>query len=286
MRIAAITAALVALGLAVTSPASMSVLAIAPQSPERLWEAFPVDPEGGRDGLTLRDPPPLPEDPPATPAEPIDAPAAAEPGTEGFGLAVTLAIVAAVLTLMTALAFGLRARRGRPEPTLAPISVGPRGDDGIPDPEPIDESSSAAMPETGRPAALEDAGPIYDAATCLEFVSGLSDDVLRRAIAMFGLLSRHGSADSTTIAHALGANAGALPGLILTPLRRRADELDLPSPYLAERNPVNGRRRWKDRDGVSGRLCEAALAVQAARGVTSARGPETTSEARREQSWA
>jgi hypothetical protein len=113
---------------------------------------------------------------------------------------------------------------------------------------------------------------------CLEFASGLSDEVLDRAIVLFGILNRDGTVGTKTAAQALGVTPRELPGLIITPLRRRADALELPIPYLAERDEATGRRRWRDREGIAGRLREAASTIKTARGVTNGNGTKTASK--------
>ena len=133
-------------------------------------------------------------------------------------------------------------------------------------------------PRGPQPVAADAAPPpeevnqLYGPALCLEYVSGLSDEVLERAIILFGLLRRDGSVDSVTAAQALGITPRELPGRIITPLRRRADALDLPVAYAVERDEATGRRRWRDRDGVAARLHEAAMTIKTARSVTNGTG--------------
>jgi hypothetical protein len=79
----------------------------------------------------------------------------------------------------------------------------------------------------------------------LELADGLSDEVLERAAVLFELLEREGAADATAVAEALGVSPRALPGLLLTPLRRRVDALGAPMPFQSGRNETTGGRRWQ-----------------------------------------
>ncbi|MDH3225914.1 MAG: hypothetical protein OEM67_02340 [Thermoleophilia bacterium] len=304
-------------------------------SPERLWEAFPLDPSAttpgtGENGITLGAPEPLPSAPPESAGDPDgdDATDALPPaartsvdddeGGGGVGTGVLLAIAAGALLVIVVLAAALRNQRApkevsdvsyaspepdevrhgspyasspaidaKPEPAPIAASVAvetprPHRSDDVPPKAPKPEPRMATPPvrepatparEPQPPAPSAAAAPevdvpqIYGPALCLEFASGLRDEVLERAIVLFGLLSRYGSVDSVTAANALGVTPRELPGLIITPLRRRADALALPSAYMAERDERTRRRRWRDRDGVAGRLREAAITIKTARSV-------------------
>jgi hypothetical protein len=287
------TLALVA-GLAVTFSLMVPDAHAANQgSPETLWEAFPLDPSQtgpgtGANGITLKDPEPLPSAPPesaddtggdiATEAVPPAARTGVDgdAGAGGVGAGALLAIAAVGLLVIGAAAAAIRMLRTRTEVSDA-SSASPEPDRlRHRSPCPSSPADEAAAPVSElRPAAPAaaptseaDLNQIYGPALCLEFASGLGDEVLERAIVLFGLLSRNGSVDSVAAADALGVTPGELPGLIITPLRRRADALSLPVAYIAERDQTTRRRRWRDRDGVAGRLREAAITIKTARAVT------------------
>ena len=110
----------------------------------------------------------------------------------------------------------------------------------------------------GRPAegSLD---PDYDDATAARYVEGLSRDVVERAIELFSSLAEPPHRiDSVALAERVGAvSPRDLPGILTTPLKRRADALGLPWPWLDGES--RGRTVWRERaPGISSRL-RAAL---------------------------
>jgi hypothetical protein len=72
----------------------------------------------------------------------------------------------------------------------------------------------------------------YDTKTCELFASSLGDDVLRRASIFFEALATEKKFSSLRVVELIHASsARSIPGLLTTPLKRRAHELGLPLPF-------------------------------------------------------
>jgi hypothetical protein len=123
--------------------------------------------------------------------------------------------------------------------------------------------------------------PEYDEATSEVYVAPLSTDVLRRAYGFFGALQMHGRMNSVDLASILGVDSPRqISGLLTTPLKRRARQLELPLPFIGgegslpyggipEPDPARddpGRTYWEDRNGASARLVTAIREELARRG--------------------
>jgi hypothetical protein len=113
----------------------------------------------------------------------------------------------------------------------------------------------------GRPAdgSLD---PDYDSATAARYVEDLGRDVIDRAIELFSALAEPPHRiDSVALAERVGAvSPRDLPGILTTPLKRRADTLGLPWPWLD--GEAHGRTIWRERSpGVSARIRDALEAA-------------------------
>lgn len=130
----------------------------------------------------------------------------------------------------------------------------------------------------GRPAegSLD---PDYDDATAARYVEDLGRDVVERAIELFSALAEPPHRiDSVALAERVGAvSPRDLPGILTTPLKRRADALGLPWPWLDGES--RGRTVWRERvPGIGDRL-RSALEV-ASQNNRDHDVPTDTSEAR------
>lgn len=106
--------------------------------------------------------------------------------------------------------------------------------------------------------------PDYDEATAARYVEGLGRDVVERAIEFFSALAEPPyRIDSLLLADRVGAvSPRDLPGILTTPLKRRAEALGLPRPW--EEGEARGRTVWRDRDEVAARLLVALEAASLA----------------------
>lgn len=147
-------------------------------------------------------------------------------------------------------------------------------------PPPADAPQPLALPtfEVPLPAGtLPGSGdPFYDDPTCREFVAGLSTPVLRRAIVLFSALAERETVSASAVAEELEVNPQELPGLLTTPLRRRANSLGVPLPYVIARHSATGRRSWSDEGGIARRLEHAARAADAERAGASPKRTDTS----------
>jgi hypothetical protein len=284
--------------LALTLPAAgLAATAQQEDLPTELWERFPIDPEQPDPGgsVTLGDAPPLEEGTPPPPGS--AAPSGAEDQAVDSG-SDDLLLWAAGLGALVALAFALVMwlRRPRAEGDLEP-APGPSGGGAraveLPYPAASASPSSAAAAEVDAlaapapppatpepapagvptfqvplPAGTMPAGgadPFYDDRTCREFVAGLSTPVLRRSIVLFSALAERETVSASAVAEELEVSPQELPGLLTTPLRRRANSLGVPLPYVIARHSATGRRSWSDEGGIARRLEHAARAADAER---------------------
>lgn len=104
--------------------------------------------------------------------------------------------------------------------------------------------------------------PDYDEATAARYVEDLGRDVIERAIELFTALAEPPHRiDSVALAERVGAvSPRDLPGILTTPLKRRADALGLPWPWLD--GEARGRTIWRDRTpGLAGRIRDALEAA-------------------------
>jgi hypothetical protein len=110
----------------------------------------------------------------------------------------------------------------------------------------------------------EDTSATYDDAICASYVSTLGDVVLEKAEVFFGLLADHHEVGSLALAKAIGVTGPRnIPGVLTTPLKRRAKALALPYPW---REDSDGERTlWVGRAGVSSRMVQAVNAERARR---------------------
>jgi hypothetical protein len=100
--------------------------------------------------------------------------------------------------------------------------------------------------------------PEYDDPTAARYVEDLGRDVVERAIELFSALAEPPHRiDSLALTERVGAvNPRDLAGILTTPLKRRADALGLPWPWLD--GETRGRTVWRERaPGLSGRLLSA-----------------------------
>jgi hypothetical protein len=90
--------------------------------------------------------------------------------------------------------------------------------------------------------------PKYDDHTLARYVEGLNRDVIDRAIELFSALTEPPHRiDSLKLAERVGATSPRdLAGILTTPLKRRADALGLPRPWIADE--VRGRSVWRQDD--------------------------------------
>jgi len=194
-----------------------------------------------------------------------------------LGAAAVGAAVAGIATVR-----GLRSRRGEgvpaeqePLPETSETADRPRA------PEPAASADEPLIPaltvveasvDVGRPSPanlaeappvepLSDAGPgsnrHYDEPACRALAAGLTDDQLVRAQALFEALARDGAVTAKDLAAELDVAPGQLPGLLITPLRKCADGLDLPLPFTVSHAKGSKLRQWEDADGVALRMSRA-----------------------------
>jgi hypothetical protein len=104
----------------------------------------------------------------------------------------------------------------------------------------------------------------YDEAACAVYVSALGDTVLANARVFFRLLTDQDEVGSLALAKAIGVSGPRnIPGVLTTPLKKRAKTLRLPYPWQED---THGERTiWLDRGGVSRRMLEAIEVEQARR---------------------
>jgi len=123
--------------------------------------------------------------------------------------------------------------------------------------------------------------PDYNQATCEVYVAPLSTDVLLRAYGFFGALQMHGRMNSIDLASFLEVGSPRqISGLLTTPLKRRARQLELPLPFIGGEGSLPyggipapdperddpGRTYWEDRNGAAARLTRAIRDELARRG--------------------
>jgi hypothetical protein len=119
----------------------------------------------------------------------------------------------------------------------------------------VDELRSYGLTGRSTDPTLD---PDYDDATARRYVEGLGRDVIDRAIELFSALSEPPHRiDSVTLADRVGAvSPRDLPGILTTPLKRRADTLGLPWPW--DTDDTRGRTVWRARDpGMAARILDA-----------------------------
>ena len=109
------------------------------------------------------------------------------------------------------------------------------------------------------------ADSIYPEEVCRTFAQGLKDDVLDRALTLFWALAREGSIDSNDLGALLGARPRQAGALVSTPMKRRAEEMDLPLPYVIGRSSPSRLRTWSDQFGIAERMAAALLSEQQVR---------------------
>jgi hypothetical protein len=221
-----------------------------------LWDRFPL------------------EDPaPATPVAPEDP--AAAPGDSSGGSDAPVVTVLAILGALGVVAIGIgaaRRRRSRRRDLPAPATRPSEAPAAPGSSAPADTANGAAAPVPPAPpgdvpvAAMTGADPFYGDATCRAFASGLSDEVLDRAVILFSCLAQQGRVDAARLSSALGARSRDLGGLLLTPLKRQADRMSLPLPYEIAQTPASRRRVWHDEAGIARRMAQALRDEEDARG--------------------
>jgi len=180
---------------------------------------------------------------------------------------IALLVIAAAGVGVAAIASVRGRRSGRREPCRAPEPESPATVVEVP--EPAAEPSVLEPPTEGLepPEARAPVGPpevappvhnrYYDEPTCQAFVAGLSEDLLVRAQPLFEALARDGAVTARELAAQLHVEPSQLPGLLITPLRRRSDQLDLPLPFEVSRLKGSKLRQWEDSGGVAARMKRA-----------------------------
>jgi hypothetical protein len=279
--------------LALALPAAgLAATAQSDAPPTELWERFPIDPAqpDASGSVTLGEAPPLEESAPPPPgsAAPSGAESAAGSDSGSDDLLLWGAGVVAALALAFALVMWLRRpRRGgvaedtdeasdttatTVEPPYPATSEQSPAVTATPPPveAPAPEPAPPALPSFEVPlpagtASSSSGDPFYDDPTCREFVAGLSTPVLRRSIVLFSALAERETVSASAVAEELEVNPQELPGLLTTPLRRRANALGVPLPYVIARHSSTGRRSWSDEGGIARRLEQAARAADAER---------------------
>lgn len=118
------------------------------------------------------------------------------------------------------------------------------------------------------------ANSVYPEDTCRAFAQGLKDEVLDRALTLFWALAREGSIDSNDLGALLGARSRQAGALVSTPMKRRAEEMDLPLPYVIGRSSPSRLRTWSDQFGIAERMASALLDEQQARDTMTDDAPE------------
>ena len=103
----------------------------------------------------------------------------------------------------------------------------------------------------------------YDEPTCRVFAEELDEDRRARAGVLFAILAERGSVTSVELAHELDMSVTGLPGALITPLRRRADAMDLPLPFESGVDEDSRLRRWSDSGGIAARMLRALDALSA-----------------------
>jgi len=123
----------------------------------------------------------------------------------------------------------------------------------------------APLSASGIPSGAEN----YDHQTCEVYVSQLGDTVLRNARVFFGLLADQAEVGSLALAKTIGVSGPRnIPGVLTTPLKKRAKTLRLPYPW--RENTQGERNIWFDRDGIAPRMLEALDVEQGRRAARSA----------------
>lgn len=142
----------------------------------------------------------------------------------------------------------------------------------LPHPEPVTTRLRPIEPARppGRPRTALD--PDYDYPTCREFAANLSDPTIVRAAEFFGLLAERGTADAEAMSGATAIRVRDLAGQLTAPLRRHADSLGLPLPFILEAGADPAARRWHDRAGIAGRMLGALRDERASRPAFAAAG--------------
>lgn len=102
----------------------------------------------------------------------------------------------------------------------------------------------------------------YDQAACAALARELGMNSLNRAGDFFAKLNAAGAADSLTMAEHLSLGTPRnISSALTTPVKRVAKRLGLGLPWAEEVSP-GGRIVWRDRDGISARMCEAVKEEQ------------------------
>jgi len=96
----------------------------------------------------------------------------------------------------------------------------------------------------------------YPLRHCREFVAGLGDAVIDRALIMFTMIRDRGGLTSAQLADALGVPVKAVSGRLTGRIARRAAEMACDLPYDVARRAGDG-TMWIDRRGVAGRMVTA-----------------------------
>lgn len=112
-------------------------------------------------------------------------------------------------------------------------------------------NSTAPVPPAPR-------NPVYDEATCREFLAGIGDAVLPRAELFFRTLAQKAADDQGLTSLELAAllevdSPRHVPSLLTNSLKRRAKVLGLPKPW-DEAATAEGRTVWVDREGIAHRM--------------------------------
>lgn len=119
-------------------------------------------------------------------------------------------------------------------------------------------AGSAPTVLEGAPASVLD--PLYDHRTCETFVSGLDDETLDAALALFSHLEVRHRIDADALATLIAARPRELAAILTDRLEARGDDLRLPRPYVVGRGST-GQRQLSDHLGIAGRMLAALRAA-------------------------
>ncbi|MDH3724283.1 MAG: hypothetical protein OER93_00840 [Thermoleophilia bacterium] len=97
----------------------------------------------------------------------------------------------------------------------------------------------------------------YPLQHCREFVAGLGDAVIDRALVMFTILRDRGEVSSADLSGRLEVPINAVSGRLTGRIARRAAELGSDPPYEVSRRAGGKGTVWLDRQGIAGRMVTA-----------------------------